>query len=512
MVNFMNPVIPGFYPDPSVCRVGSDYFLVNSSFEFFPGIPLFHSRDLIHWEQIGHVLTRKSQAVLEDERASKGIWAPTIRENKGRFYVSATNMSYGGNFFVYTDDIYGEWSEPIWVKQGGIDPSLFFDADGQVYFASTYDMPGGQAIGQSRIDIETGELLTDTKIIWEGSGGKYPEGPHMFVKDGWYYLLAAEGGTEYGHMITIARGTSPWGPFEPCPDNPILTHRDTMLDQFQAVGHGDITDTEEGGWWIVFHGIRTTQYMLHHLGRETMAAPVEWNASGWPEINNGKLITPQMEAEKLPGRDVQGTDQKQKTGERCQDRLKWNFIKNPDLSDYLWLEEEQKLILYGAETTLNDGRSPTFLGRRQQHFCICAEVWLDHFPQTEGAFAGLTVYHTNEHHYDIGITCCEGAPHILFRKCVGDMETRMIKYLPEYGGKIFLRIESDKLEYRFWAGEDKGKMEFVGSGRTQLLSTECMVMIFTGCYVGLFAEKRSKAAFHGFNYTETGTGISGYGK
>lgn len=130
------------------------------------------------------------------------------------------------------------------------------------------------------MDIDTGKRLSDTKIIWEGSGGKYPEGPHMFKREGWYYLLAAEGGTEYGHMVTISRGTSPWGPFESCPHNPILTHRDTKLHHFQAIGHGDVTDTKEGDFWMVFHGIRTSQYMLHHLGRETMLAPVTWDENG----------------------------------------------------------------------------------------------------------------------------------------------------------------------------------------------------------------------------------------
>ena len=502
MVNFENPVLPGFYPDPSICRVGDDYYLVNSSFEFFPGIPLFHSRDLVHWEQIGHVLTRRSQIDLEDENPSKGIWAPTIRENKGRFYVSATNMSHGGNFFVYTDEIRGEWSDPIWVRQGGIDPSLFFDEDGKVYFASTYDMPGGQAIGQSMIDIMTGELLTDTKIIWRGSGGKYPEGPHMYVKDGWYYLLAAEGGTEYGHMITMARGRSPWGPFESCPDNPILTHRDTMLDRFQAIGHGDITDTPEGDWWIVFHGIRTSQYMLHHLGRETMTAPVRWDQGGWPVINGGKLITPHMRAERLPGDGRQGRDWRQYADGKYTERLKWNFIKNPEMSDYTVSESGRELLLHGTDVTLNDGKSPTFVGRRQQHFCMCTEVRIKCRPQTADAFAGMTVYHTNEHHYDFGITNHGGRLRLLLRKHVGDMETTDMYSLPECETYILLRIEADRLEYRFSAGPDGEHMQYFGSGRTQLLSTECMVMTFTGCYIGLFAEKGAEAVFGEFRYAE----------
>ncbi|HJA20484.1 MAG TPA: glycoside hydrolase family 43 protein [Candidatus Mediterraneibacter ornithocaccae] len=499
MVNYENPIIPGFHPDPSICRAGNDYFLVNSSFEFFPGIPLFHSRDLIHWKQLGYVLTRRSQADLSDENSSKGIWAPTIRVHDGRFYVSATNMSHGGNFFVYTDDIYGEWSDPIWVKQGGIDASLYFDDDGQVYFSSTYDMPGSQAIGQSRIDIQTGKLLTETKVIWHGSGGKYPEGPHMYKKDGWYYLLAAEGGTEYGHMITIARGYSPWGPFESCPDNPILTHRDTMLDQFQAVGHGDIIETQEGDWWIVFHGIRTTQYMFHHLGRETMISPMEWTEEGWPVINKGKIITPQMSAVKLPGDSISEPGKRENTDSIGQEQMLWNFIKNPDPSSYDILKNKRHLL--GTDVTLNDAGSPTFIGRRQEHFYICAEVKIECRPQKEEEYAGITVYHTNEHHYDFGLIRHEGKYSLMLRKHAGDMETRELFILPGYDGECVLRVESDKLEYRFLAGIDGKHMKCFGRGRTQMISSECMVMTFTGCYIGIFAEKGAKAVFEILEYT-----------
>lgn len=495
MISYTNPVIPGFHPDPSICRAGNDYFLVNSSFEFFPGIPLFHSRDLIHWEQIGHVLTRRSQAELVDEKASKGIWAPTIRVHGGRFYVSATNMSHGGNFYVYTDDIYGEWSDPIWVKQGGIDPSLFFDDDGQVYFSSTYDLPGSQAIGQSRIDIRTGELLTETRIIWYGSGGKYPEGPHMYKKDGWYYLLAAEGGTEYGHMVTMARSRSPWGRFESCPYNPILTHRDTMLDQFQAVGHGDLVDTQDGDWWIVFHGIQTTQYMLHHLGRETMISPVEWAEEGWPVVNGGNIITPQMSAVRLPSvPDTAGSDKMRSTG-NVQEQLKWNYIKNPELSSYYFEKDQNKLYLRGTDITLNDVGSLTFIGKRQEHFDIHVDVEMGCVFREKDGYAGLTVYHTNEHHYDFGLISHEGKTVLMLRKHVGDMETKEIFDLPGQSGRCLLGIDSDKTEYRFLAGTDKEHMKCFGRGRTQLLSTECMVMTFTGCYIGLFAEKGAEADF-----------------
>lgn len=520
MIYYQNPVIPGFYPDPSICRNGDDYYLVNSSFEFFPGIPLFHSKNLVEWEQIGHVLTRNSQAVLKNCPSSGGIWAPTIRCHQGRFYVSTTNFGNGGNFFVWTDDINGEWSEPVWLTQGGIDPSLFFDTDGSVYLTSTYDYPDGQAIGQCRINIETGEQISETKVIWEGSGGKYPEGPHMFLKNGWYYLLVAEGGTEYGHMVTISRGKSPWGPFSGCPHNPILTHRDTMLHHFQAVGHGDLADTKEGDTWMVFHGIRTSQYMLHHLGRETMLAPVTWDEEGWPVVNQGKSIVERMEAVRLPGEALDHGEERRSAGEIPERSFhsvilgdgeisfespdlsaEWNYLRNPDKRMYNLTERKGWLKLTGGSATLNDLDSPTFVGRRQQHFDMSAQVWLDVNPQSEGEVAGMTVFHTNEHHYDLAVTKRSGRRCAVLRKRVGDMQTESEPFFLGESGHVFLKIVSDKTEYRFFAGTDENSIEPVGSGRTQLLSTECMVMTFTGCYTGLFTEGKCNGWFTRFRYS-----------
>ena len=189
---YQNPVIPGFHPDPSICRVGDDYYLVTSSFQYFPGVPLFHSRDLAHWEQIGHCLTRQSQLPLHDANSTEGIYAPTIRYHEGTFYMTTTNVSDKGNFIVYATNPYGEWSEPVWLEQGGIDPSLYFE-DGKCYLVSN----PSDGIYLCEINPKTGEQLTESRCIWNGTGGRYPEGPHIYKKDGWYYLLISEGGTEY---------------------------------------------------------------------------------------------------------------------------------------------------------------------------------------------------------------------------------------------------------------------------------------------------------------------------
>ena len=301
-MKYRNPVIPGFHPDPSFCRVGEDYYLVTSSFEYFPGVPVYHSRDLVHWEQIGHALTRDSQLPLQNVGRSRGIYAPTIRYHNGRFYIITTNVDSIGNFIVTADHPAGPWSEPVLVDQPGIDPSLFFDDDGKVYYTGTHhDSSGVQGIGLFEIDPNTGARREETRIVWYGTGWKCPEAPHLYKINGLYYLMIAEGGTEYGHMVTIARASSPYGPYEACPGNPILTHASNRMrgSAIAGTGHADLLQAHDGSWWMVFLAFRPTEQYFHHLGRETFLCPVRWE-NGWPVVNDGRPVRLEMDAPCLP--------------------------------------------------------------------------------------------------------------------------------------------------------------------------------------------------------------------
>ena len=196
-MKYTNPIIPGFNPDPSICRVGEDFYLVTSTFEFFPGVPIYHSKNLVNWELINYCLTEDSQLPLEDAVVSKGIYAPTIRYQDGVFFMTTTNVSTGGHFIVHTKDVYGKWSEPAYVDQGGIDPSLFWDDDGTCYFVSNgLDENDKVSIYLCQVNPFTGEKYTETKLISYGCGGRYPEAPHIYKRNGYYYLMLAEGGTE----------------------------------------------------------------------------------------------------------------------------------------------------------------------------------------------------------------------------------------------------------------------------------------------------------------------------
>ena len=481
---YQNPIIPGFYPDPSICRVGEDYYLVNSSFEFFPGVPLWHSRDLANWEQIGYVLTRESQLPLSQAWTSGGIYAPTIRYHNGRFYMITTNCGGGGNFYVWTDDIRGEWSDPVWIDHDGIDPSLFWDDDGKVYYI-------GSGMRQFEIDLETGKKLSEVKQVWTGTGGRCPEGPHMYKKDGWYYLLIAEGGTEYGHMQTIARSLSVWGPFESCPRNPILSHRDDICSPFQAVGHADIVEDPQGNWWMVFHAIRPTVAQLHHIGRETMLAPMVWDEDGWPVVNGGKSVTATMT--------VEGTGNSVGLQNWRDDfagpgyHPRWSWVRNPDMANY---QTGDGITLKGCGHTLSDGTHPTALITRQNHLDLRCRTRV----QVSGSGpAGLTVFHTNEHHYDLCVQVRDGGLDVWLRRRAADMFMDSNPLFFENTNELTLQVEADKLMYVFSAGTGDENMVQIGTGSSQLLSTEVMRCTFTGCFAGIFAEGDAVAKFDYFS-------------
>jgi hypothetical protein len=287
------PVVPGFHPDPSVVRVGDTYWLVHSSFEYAPGVPLYRSTDLVTWEQAGHVLARPSQLDVSAAPGSGGITAPTIRHHDGRFWMVTTNLADGGwQVLTSAEDPLGEWSDPVRMTGvRGIDPDLAWDDDGTLLVSYAGFGAGGPAgLVQQAVDPVTGAALTGRRPLWQGTGGRFPEGPHLYRVGDLWYLLVAEGGTERGHAVTIARGPSPAGPFEPCPSNPLLTHRG-VESPVQNTGHADLVQRPDGSWAVVFHGVRPrgASPQFHVLGRETFAAEVEW-VDGWPRL--GEWLTP----------------------------------------------------------------------------------------------------------------------------------------------------------------------------------------------------------------------------
>lgn len=496
---FQNPVISGFYPDPSVCRVDSNYYLVTSSFEYFPGIPVFHSKDLVNWKQIGHCLTRESQLKLDNVQPSGGIFAPTIRYHDGRFYMVTTNVSDKGNFYVHTDNPAGEWSDPIWVEQGGIDPTLFFE-NGKCYFLSIPD--GGIQICE--IDVKTGKQISESRTLWHGTGGRYPEAPHLYKKDDWYYLLIAEGGTEYGHKVTIARSRDLYGSYDSNPANPILTHinQNAQTNPIQGLGHADFVEAHDGSWWTVFLGFRPQSGQHHLLGRETFLAPIRWDLNAWPVINGNGTISLEMNVSHLLPSHPWETEKKRDDFTSDKIDFKWNYLRNPIVENYTLEERPGYLRLKGETISLDDYLSTTFVARRQQHIEFEASSSLELQTISENDEAGLTVYMRANGHYDIYVTKSNGKRVLRVRCQLGDI-THIEKEIEVTDKPVQLYVTGSPDYYEFSYSQSNKSATSLARVDTKFISTETMGG-FTGVYLGLFAisatSKPVIADFDWFDY------------
>lgn len=494
---YTNPVIPGFHPDPSICRAGEDYYLVNSSFEYFPGVPIHHSKNMVDWKLVGYCLTEESQLRLERCRPSGGIFAPTIRYYRGEFFMTTTNavLAEGKwNFIVYTSDIAKGWSQPVRIGQPGIDPSLMFDDDGSVYFTSaSNDTHGIPCIVQCTVDAHTGKLLSESRIISYGSGGKNVEGPHLYKIYGRYYLLLAEGGTEHGHMETIFRSDFPYGPFEPCPHNPVLSHRDDMRGDIYCTGHGDLIEDQNGRWWMVClgtrpcEGINGKRLMIHHLGRETFLAPVVWTEDQWPVIGDHGTIDLHMKGElPTPPSGVNWGFEDHFEGPL---HIRYNYLRNPKYENYTIDTERRKLVLKGTGVTISDLDSATWIGIRQMGFAITASVKVQLTGREPGTRVGLTVFHNLDYHYDIFLEKeNEGLKAGITKRIHGIEVKNCVWEIPE-DASVTLKVCSDRSVYRFFLCQKDGEEIELGDGPAAGICTEgTMTKTYTGAYIALFAE------------------------
>lgn len=511
-----NPIISGFYPDPSICAVGEDYYIVNSSFAYFPGVPIFHSRDLKNWEQIGNVLERESQLYLKGCGHSAGIFAPVIRYYDGLFYMITTNVSGGGNFIVTAKDPKGPWSDPFFLGPDakGIDPSLFFDDDGKCYYIGTRPNPegvrynGDWEIWLSELDLSTMKLKGESKKLWKGAFNNviWPEGPHIYKRNNYYYLMIAEGGTGPNHSITIARSKNIWGDYQSNPNNPILTHRHLGSNYpVVYVGHGDLVETYEGSWYIVMLASRPVKGYTN-MGRETFLAEVVWEDE-WPVINKGigKLAEvfdiDLKEQHVIPKEPVYHFDCK---------KLPYDFVmlRNPDKDMYSLTDRPGYLRLYLKPEILNDEVSPAFIGVRQKHFDYQVNTGMEFKDFTDGGATGLAIIQNNKYHirlevyknneYFIRLICCvDGKDSCITEKKLKSEQT---------AGRISLKIVNRELKSDYYFKEDEDWELLVSGIDMHQLSTE-KAGGFTGCVIGMYAssngkESSSYADFNWLSYSE----------
>ncbi len=486
-MKYTNPIIPGFYPDPSICKAEGRYYMVCSSFHYFPGVPLFESDDLINWTQIGHVLTRDSQLPLKGQGIGGGIYAPTIRYHEGRFYMVTTNVGGMGNFYVWTEDIHGEWSEPVPVEQGGIDPSLYFE-DGKCYFMSNGDDDEGiSGITQCEIDMETGKKLTPSKCIYHGTGGRFIESPHLYKFGNTYYIMVAEGGTEYGHMVVYGKGETPYGPFENYPGNPVLTNRNLGGYVIQGCGHADLVEDDKGNVWMVHLAFRQIdRWMQYHItGREVCLVPVTFREDGWFEAGVEGITPQEVETDRIPG----SVEQKHKWVETFGNtRLEkeWVYLRNPQKDRYDF--NGDRLRMRPSSLTIEElQESPTFLAIRQRQMTGTVQVRV----QMAQGEAGLSMYMNEEHHYDLCIRRKDAGYQVVKRSAIGWVSCEQDVVEIGEGGEVLLEIELGHKEYGFGCVTLDGKRHNLGTLQTRYLSSE-VAGGFTGVMIALYAHNKEE--------------------
>ncbi len=397
-----NPILSGFHPDPSICFAKGKFYIVTSTFSYFPGVPIYESEDLQNFKLIGNILDRKEQLPLMGGKYSGGIFAPTIRYNEknDKFYMITTNVTKDGNFVVTADKPEGPWSNPYWIKDAeGIDPSLFFDDDGSCYYIGTRPNPEGVGyngdwyIYIQKFDVDEMKLVGDYKIVWNGAlkNAIWPEGPHLYKKDGYYYILHAEGGTGPNHAISVARSKEVFGPYEGNSNNPIFTHRHLGKDYpVQNVGHSDLVMTPEGTWYAVMLGTRPVAGYTS-LGRETFLADVIWE-DGWPVYNPGEG--------KLYEKHKVGLKRSSQINLKNNNLVHFNSntldsriigIRLVDESIYSLTAHKDYLRLYMKDMKLTQKENPSYLAIRQLHHSFTAETMTDICFDRDGDGAGLAI-------------------------------------------------------------------------------------------------------------------------
>jgi alpha-N-arabinofuranosidase len=470
---YRNPILAGFYPDPSIVRAGDRYYLVNSTFTYFPGIPVFESRDLVHWTQVGHVIDRPSQLDFDGLGMSRGVFAPTIEYHDGTFYVVNTSVDAGGNFIATAKDPAGPWSDPIWLPTiGGIDPSLVFDQgkDGSTkVFLINNDAPEGtplyeghRAIWMQQLDAKTLKPFGPRKVLLNGGMdiAQKPiwiEGPHIYKRDGWYYLVCAEGGTSLQHSQVVARSRDIWGPYTPYEHNPILTQRDLPLHRPDAIGnagHADLVEATDGSWWAVFLASRMYDGVHYNTGRETFLLPVEWK-DGWPTIlAHGARIPQVADGPSFMKRDatqapLSGNFTWRDDFDKPRLDATWMFARVPKSQWADVRSHRGMLAIHPLGAGLDTLGNPSFLARRQQHMAFEASAALS-VPADTVTEAGLAAFQNEKHWFAFTARRVGDGVELTLRKRQKDAnETLATTTLPGNTRQLTLKVQATNGDYAF---------------------------------------------------------------
>jgi xylan 1,4-beta-xylosidase len=485
---YRNPIRTGFFPDPSICRVGEDYYMVNSSFIFFPCIPISHSRDLVHWEIIGHAITNPKWAHLDELEGGRGYWAPDISFYKGRFYITATYRlndvppTYRRQIVVSSENAAGPYTEPVFIDEDGIDPSFFNDDDGKRYML----LNRGARIFE--LDESGTKKISEARLLFYGDHKRAPEGPHLYKKDGYYYLLEAEGGTGPGHRVTVSRSKELFGNYEPCPYNPIMRQDDPEAG-IQRCGHGDMVETSDGRWYMVYLCGRMIGDGYSLLGRETALDPVTWTPDGWPIVNG--LKGPSAMQIK-PFADICPT--RQEGISPCGLPFDYMTPRPFAVGDVKYDPERRRFEVKGSKAPLSSVDSRNIVVKRQTSFEFSYSIILEIPEMTEGQSAGITGYYDENTFLEFGITCRDGKVYLYSNEHVGDKDDLIISSDPVPTGVERIKLIMDtsylvrKLSYSYMT-VDSGDILFCVLNNVYYLCDEGLKKgkRFTGAMVGMYA-------------------------
>ena len=504
---FQNPILSGYHPDPSICRVGDDYYLVNSTFIWYPGIPIYHSKDLVNWKLIGHGINRPNQINLDGLEDRQGIYAATIRYHEGIFYLITTCINCEGNFYITAKDPSGPWSDPVWLKDApGIDPSLMWDDDGKCYYTGHTPIddemwPTQCGIWLQELDLKQKKLVGNRKILTYGhaNNASYTEGPHLYKIDGNYMLMLSEGGTGLYHALSVHHSDSLWGPYNADMINPVLSHRQFgNKSPIQAVGHGDLVKTQNDEWWCVTLGKRVIDGQTT-LARETFLSRVHFEGKT-PIFNNGKgKILDKQKNPNLPWSPFVPQSAKDQFN---QDELalKWCFIRVPKKQFYDI--KKGKLNIKLQPNTIDKRLNSSLIIQRIEHHKFSASTKLSFKTKKENEQAGLIIYRTNENYY---LLMKEKKELVLIKSFKGVKEE--IARIPYNKSKVILKAEGDNLNINFTYGSSLNEMKKIGDTHSLIVIADGNGNQFNGTGIGMYTTSNNKtsntnASYDWFEYKD----------
>lgn len=515
-----NPILRGFCPDPSIIRAGEDYYIATSTFEWWPGVRLFHSKDLKNWEQIPSPLRRESQLNLIGDPPSGGVWAPCLSYDGHMFYLIYTDVKtkkgrfYNThNYMVYTDDIYGEWSDPVYLNSIGFDPSLFHDRDGKKYLVNMVNGFKGILVQELALTEGNWQLTGERRKVYSGSGIGYTEGPHMYHIGDWYYLLVAEGGTGYEHCITLARSKNLWGPYETAPHNPILTSHRNNPNALQKCGHGDLVETPEGEWYLVHLCSRPLDgERFCPLGRETAIQKMQWTEDRWLQAEGGGrfagLLAPEPKGCPKPDDLKQQDSPMQRSGSKMgieddfQEKKLSVLYSSPRVSydTFANLTARPGYLRLTGQESLNSLHRVSLVAVRQQEYHAIAETVMEFHPDYPEQLAGLTYMYDALNFYLLGKTTDEeGKPVLTLIKSDMGVVTDEISPIPLSGDELLkLRVvtSADGREAVFYyrLGTDEWKQ--AGNTCSTHILTDEYCRGFTGAHFGMYVHDMTGLKYH----------------